>query len=119
MEERNWLEMDDEEIMAIATPIMDNLMQATTEIDHEKHVRDFSDHLKSIVTKENLEQQCREYQADIGFIGERELVGIFRRRGDVRVFWRQWYTQSEDEFVAFIHLVERDGRVIVVNVHTS
>jgi len=119
MEQRNWLEMSDEEIMAIATPIMDNLMQASTDIDHERHVRDFSEGLKTIVTKENLEQQCREYQADIGYIGKRELVGIFRRKGDARVFWRQWYTKSEDEFVAFIHLLERDGTIEVVNVLVS
>ena len=59
----NWLEMSDDEIMAIATPIMDNLMQASTNIDHERHIRDFSDNMKAIVTRENLERQCREYGA--------------------------------------------------------
>jgi len=112
----NSLGMTDAEIMAIAEPIMDNLMQASTEIDHERHVRDFSDRLKNIVTKENLQQQCKEYQADLGFFSKRELVGIYRRSTDVRVFWRQWYTKCGDEFIAFIHLKELDGRIQVVNV---
>ena len=47
----NWLNMTDDEIMGIANPIMDNLMQTSTDNDHEKHVRDFCEHLKSIVTK--------------------------------------------------------------------
>lgn len=115
----NWLTMSDEEIMAIAGPIMDNLMQASTDIDHEKHVRDFSDRLKEIVTEENLAQQCRTYQAELGYFATRELVGIFRKRTDVRVFWRQWYTKSEDEFLAFIHLKEVGGRIQVVNVSVS
>lgn len=115
----NWLEMSDDEIMQIAEPIMDNLMQASTDIDHEKHVRDFSDRMKKIVTKENLEQQCREYQADLGFFSQRDLVGIFRKQCDVRVFWKQWFTKSNDEYLAFVHLVDRDGRIEVVNASVS
>jgi hypothetical protein len=94
-------------------------MEASTEVDHERHVRDFSDRLKGIVTKENLEQQCHEYQMELGFFSTRELVGIFRKENDVRVFWRQWYTNSKNEYVAFLHLVENDGHVEVVNVSVS
>ncbi len=43
-------EMTDKEILNIVEPIMDNLMDASTEINHKKHTRDFSDRLKAIVT---------------------------------------------------------------------
>ncbi len=56
----DWPKMSDEEIMDIASPIMDNLMQASTDINHERHVRDFCPELKEVVTKENLEKQCKE-----------------------------------------------------------
>jgi len=115
----NWLQMTNEEVLAIADPIMDSLMQASTDIDHEKHVRDFSEKLKEIVTKENLEQQCKKYQKELGYFSEREFVGIFRKESDVRVFWRQWYTKSGNEFVAFIHLVENNGKIEIVNVSVS
>ena len=112
----NWLEMSNEDIMAIVNPIMDNLMQASTNIDHKKHVRDFSDRLKSIVTEENLKEQCRVYQEKLGFFAQRELVGIFRKKNDVRVFWRQWYTKSDDEFVAYIALHEKNNKIEITNV---
>lgn len=32
----------DKEILAIADSIMDNLMEGSTEIDHEKHTREIS-----------------------------------------------------------------------------
>lgn len=115
----NWLNMTDDEVMDIAKPIMDNLMQASTDIDHEKHVKDFSEHLKSIVTKENLQKQCKEYQEELGFFSKRELVGIFKKANDVRVFWKQWYTKSTDEYVAFIHLINNNGNIEVVNVSVS
>ncbi|MEA2047759.1 MAG: hypothetical protein U9O64_04850 [Campylobacterota bacterium] len=106
-------------IMNIANPIMDNLMQSSTDIDYEKHVINFSEHLKSIVTKENLQKQCKEYQKDLGYFSRRELVGIFKKATDVRVFWKQWYTKSTDEYVAFIHLKNNNGKIEVVNVSVT
>ena len=50
--------MSDEEIFRVANPIMDNLMDASTAIDHERHIRDFSERMKIIVTKEYLQKVC-------------------------------------------------------------
>ena len=115
----NWLEMSEDEILNIANPIMDNLMQASTDINHERHVRDFSERLKKIVTKENLEQQCDEYQNELGYFSDRELMGVVRKDTDVRIFWKQWYTKSNNEFLAFIHLIENNGKIEIVNVSVS
>jgi hypothetical protein len=51
----------DGEILAIATPIMDNLMDASTAIDQKRHVRDFTDRAKSVVTAERLKHICETY----------------------------------------------------------
>jgi hypothetical protein len=115
----NWLMLTDDEIMELVTPIMDNLMDASTEINHEKHVRDFSDNMKCIVSKKELEKQCKAYQELLGYFSKRELVGIFKKKGDVRVFWKQWYSKSDDEFLAFVHIVERDGKLEVLNASVS
>ena len=115
----NWLAMTDEQIMAIVSPIMDNLMQASTERDHARHIRDFSDNMKAIVTKENFDQQCREYQERLGVFTDRVLVGIFKKKTDVRVFWKQWYSKSDDEYLAFIHVIKRNGKLEVVNASVS
>lgn len=42
----------DQEILSVANPIMDNLMDASTKIDYERHIRDFTDRLKSVLSKE-------------------------------------------------------------------
>jgi hypothetical protein len=62
----NFEEMSEKEILDIANPIMDNLMQASTDIDHERHVQDFTDRAKAIVTKEHLEKVCKRYQEEKG-----------------------------------------------------
>jgi KaiC/GvpD/RAD55 family RecA-like ATPase len=40
--------MSESEILRIANPMMDNLMEAYTEIDHGRHVRDITDRMKNI-----------------------------------------------------------------------
>jgi hypothetical protein len=66
--------MSDEEILHIANPIMDNLMDASTAIDHARHIRDFSDRMKTLVTKEYLQKVCEKYQREKGYFTRRESV---------------------------------------------
>ena len=105
--------MSDKEILAIVEPLMNNLMEGSTEIDHAKHTRDFTQRMKDIVTEERLEKMCADYQARIGLFTDRELVGIFRRSNSVAVVWRQWCSKTSDEFVAEAVVVEQDGRYLV------
>ncbi len=110
------MQKSDEEILKVAGPIMDNLMTASTDIDHERHVRDFTERLKSLVTKEYLEKVCRQYQAGKGFFSKRECVAIFRRPESVAIVWRQWFTKQQGEFVAEMVLVEQNSRYLVDHV---
>lgn len=103
----------DEEILKVANPLMDNLMAASTVIDHARHVADFTDRLKAIVTKEHLEKVCRQYQSEKGYFAGREVVAIFRRPQSIAVVWKQRFTKQPGEFVAEMVLVEKDGRYLV------
>jgi len=106
----------DAEILEIANPIMDNLMEASTRIDFAGHTRDFTERLKAIVTKEYLEKVCRKYQEEKGFFSQREFVALFRRPGAVAVVWKQGFTKKEGEFVAEILIVEQGSRFLVDHV---
>ena len=101
----------DDKILEIVEPLMDNMLEGSTQIDHAKHVRDFTDRLKVIVTDEKLSAMCEDYQEKLGFFDKREVVAIFRRQHSVAVTWRLWFTKSTDEFVCEAMFVERDGRL--------
>lgn len=106
----------DEEILKIANPIMDNLMDASTAIDHARHVADFTDRLKAIVTKEYLERVCRHYQSEKGYFAAREVVAVFRRPQSIAIIWKQRFTKQPGEFVAEMVMIEKDGRYLVDHV---
>lgn len=109
-------EMSEEEILAIANPLMDNLMAASTEIDHARHVRDFTARLKDIVTKEYLQKVCEQSQADKGYFSEREPVAVFRRPDSAAIVWKQSFTRAQGEFVAEKVLLNESGKYLVDHV---
>lgn len=106
----------DEEILKIVDPIMDNLMAASTDIDHQRHVRDFTDRIKDIVTEQYLQQVCVQYQSHKGFFTEREFVAIFRRPDSIAVIWRQRFSKVPGDYVAELVLVEQNSRYLVDHV---
>ena len=63
--------MTDHAVMAIANPIMDNLMDASSAIDHERNVSAFTERAKSIVTAEHFRHLCEEYQREKGDFARR------------------------------------------------
>jgi len=109
----NFQQLSEAEILAIATPIMDNLMQASTDIDHTAHVQDFTDRAKSIVTKEHLERVCKQYQSDKGIWQERVPIAVFRRADSAAIIWKQYCSKAKGEYVAEIVLVHQKGKFLV------
>lgn len=108
----NFQELSEDEILQIATPIMDNLMDASTQIDHERHIQDYTGRLKEFVTAEHLKKVCENYQEEKGFFSTRELVAIFRRPNSAAIIWKQYFTKAEGEFVAEMVLVHQNGRYL-------
>ena len=106
-------QMSDSEILNIANPIMDNLMEASTDIDHERHIRDFTERMKAIVTEDHLQKVCEQYQSEKGFFSQRETVAVFKRPNSAAVVWKQYFTKAEGEFVAEMVLVNKNGEYLV------
>jgi hypothetical protein len=106
----------DAEILAVADPIMDNLMEASTAIDFERHTRDFTERAKAMLSPEGLRLICEQYQSSKGFFGARKFVAVFRRPDSVAIVWRQAFTKVPGEFVAELVLVQRDGKYLVEHV---
>lgn len=108
----NFEAMSEQEILDIANPIMDNLMTASTHIDHAAHVRDFTDRMKQMVTHDYLESVCLQYQSEKGFFTERLPVAVFKRPNSAAIVWKQFFSKAKGEFVAEMVLVHRDGKYL-------
>ena len=103
----------DAEILAVADPAMDNLMEASTAIDYERHTKEFTKRARSVLSRSAFESICAEYQRTKGFFARREFVAVFRRPGSVAVVWRQWFTKAPGEYVAELVLVQENDKYLV------
>lgn len=108
----NFEEMSEDEILHLANPIMDNLMDASTKIDHERHVKDFTERMRNIVTKEYLQKVCEKYQAEKGFFSDRQTIAVFKRPNSAVIIWKQSFTKAQGEFVAEMVLVHQNGKYL-------
>lgn len=115
----DWKNLSDNAVMEIATPIMDNLMQAATECDYERHVRDFCLEAKQGLEKDGFENQCRAYQEAWGHFTERELLGVVKKSTSALIVWRQWCAKSDDQFIASLRLIENNDHIQVSDVGVS
>ncbi len=105
--------LTDDEILEIVEPIMSNMMEGSTEINHAKHSRDFTERMLCIVTPEHLRWTCDNYQAKWGYFGRREFVALFRRADSVVVTWRQFCSRSSDVRVAEAVFVSDGDRILI------
>ena len=105
--------LTDDEILELVEPIMTNMMAGSTEINHAKHCRDFTERMLCIVTPEHLRWVCDDYQARWGFFGRREFAALFRRSDSVAVIWRQYCSRSSDVRVAEAVFVSEGGRILI------
>ena len=107
------MKKSDNEILEIINPIMDNLMEGSTEINHEKHTQDFTERLKNVVKKSGFDIMCKGYQSRWGIFQERTAVAVFRRENSVAVVWKQECSKTDDEYVAEAVFVKADGKYLV------
>lgn len=108
--------LSEQQIWDIANPIMDNLMDASTQLDYARHVRDFTGRMKAIVTPVYFQHVCQQYQAEKGYFSNRVPVAVFRRPDSAALVWKQSFTKVPGEFIAEMVLLHRDGRYWVDHV---
>jgi hypothetical protein len=110
-EAMNFLEMDDERILGIVDPIMDSCLNGSNENNHAKHVRDFTERMRNIVTPENLKMQLSHEPR--AFFTNREFVHLFRRQSSIGVVWKQYISTNNDELMNQAIFVEKDGEILI------
>ena len=104
----------DEEVLQIATPIMDNLMEASTERNWSRHTKDFTESARLHLTEPELIRQCEIYQSRHGYFADREFLGITRHPQYVNIIWKQKMTKSPGEYLATLTLVQNAEKYEVV-----
>ena len=109
-------DLSDAELLKVAVPIMDNLMDASTHVDYKRHVRDFSERAKASLDESQFLRICEHYQRERGYFADRSLLGILRRPESVVIIWKQTFTEAQGDYLAELFLAEHNGRPVIERV---
>ena len=100
-----------DEILQIVEPIMDNCLEGSNEGNYEKHTRDFTDRIKSIVTPDELQRQLSN-EPKVYFTN-REFLHLFRRNNSVGIVWKQLTSLNNDELINQAIFKEIEGNILI------
>ena len=107
----HFTKMTQKEILKLINPLMDNCLAGSNEDNHGKHVKDFTERMKGIVTPENLRNQLS--QTPRAYFTRREFSHLFRRKNSIGVVWKQSISTSTDELMNQAIFVEKQNKILI------
>ncbi|MDJ0893027.1 MAG: hypothetical protein QNK18_17770 [Gammaproteobacteria bacterium] len=107
----NITQMTDEEILAIAHPMWDDLIKYSNKGQYGKFVRHFSYNLLFGLNEVEVGKQFVKSELTRNLSKERDYLGIIRRGEHVTVLYRQRSTKKEGEWLGRLVLGFEDGEV--------
>jgi hypothetical protein len=116
----NFNDQTDEEILSIANPFLDNIIDASNEINYEKFARDLSKNLKNQFSETDFVEQQKVFQEKFGKITKnREFIRCLRRKQSVSILWVTSFEKVDGEVLAAMQIDEEDGEMKVLVVRIS
>ena len=110
------LSMSDSEILKIADPVRQDVIDGSNSKNWELHSRNFpADVIKNEDIRKDVERQWQEDESvsspRTALSRDSHYLGIIRKKDMVGVLWKQTSTKSEEEYLLKILLKEIDGEI--------
>lgn len=106
-----FFEKSDEEILEIAEPIWDNLIEASNEMNYEKISMRFSKSMLEEASETNLNKQWETNELLTGLSTRREYLGCLRQGRFVTVLWKQISFKVQGDYLAKLVLGTENDEV--------
>ena len=106
-----FIKMQENEILKIVEPVIDNCLNGFNENNHAKHTRDFTERMRKIVTPENLKLQLSKEPRAV--FTERKFIYLFRRQSSIGIIWKQYISTSNDELMNQAIFLEKNEKILI------
>tara|TARA_Y100000589_G_C27083071_1_gene600517 strand:+ start:450 stop:794 length:345 start_codon:yes stop_codon:yes gene_type:complete len=112
-------DLKDEEVFEIVKPIWINMNDCSNRVDYFGFSKDFDDELKSKITKERFESQCKKHPILTSLVVDAEPIACIRRKEGYGIVFRQLSTTQEGEFMGnlVVNLSGKKPKVIDATIY--
>lgn len=107
------LELDDESVLKVVEPMMNDIMAGVAHRDYKRHSAHFSVTLKSSLGPEEFLLACDQRENEWGLPGVREVVAIFRKEKSFTLIWDQHFDKTPGQVVAMTTVAVKGGRYFI------
>jgi hypothetical protein len=106
-----FFEKPEEEILKIAEPMWENLIEGSNERDYAKISKQFSKKMLANVDEVNMSHQWESSDILTSLSTRRELLGCLRRGRFVTVLWKQLSFKVQGDYLATLVLGVEDQEI--------
>jgi hypothetical protein len=110
----NILELSDDEVIKIATPILGTIIQGTNEKNWDLFTTHISDSMKTEQDRKLIEGQWSKDEFPSNLRSEREFLCIIRKIDCVLILWKTKSKDTKEDFLEMLYLQSQDGDVKVI-----
>ena len=107
----NLLEKTDKEILEIADPLLDNLVESSNNKDYLGFIKHFSKAMILAASEVEIGKQWTNIEMLTSLSNEREYFGCLRRNSHVTVLYKQTSSKVSGEFLGRLVLGVEDDKV--------
>ncbi|WDE06301.1 hypothetical protein SG34_005085 [Thalassomonas viridans] len=114
----NILKQSDEEILKIANPILDTILQGINEKNWQLFSTHFAESMKTDEARKNITEQWANPELPQQFSLEREFLAVLRQKDCVLVLWKNQSNDIEGECLEMLYLQSQGEEVKVIGTWT-
>jgi len=107
------VESTDEQIIALAEPLLQNLLDGANALNYEKFTHDFSHSMKTVMPHDLFMEQTIGLQHVRGKCVSRKPLGVLRKNKTALVVWSAQYEKTDDDMLIQLKLVFENDKLVI------
>lgn len=111
--EKPIVEKTDKQIIALAEPLLQNLLDGANAMNYEKFTHDFSHSMRTVMPHELFMEQTIGLQHVRGKCVSRKPLGVLRKNKTALVIWSSQYEKTDDDMLIQLKLVYEKDKLAI------
>ena len=110
---QNIVDLTDTEIIELAEPLLQNLLDGSDELNYEKFGRDFSHGMKTVMPHGMFMEQSVGIRQVRGKCVARKALGVLRKNKTALVIWCAQYEKTSDDMLIQLKLNYENDQLVI------
>jgi hypothetical protein len=109
----NIVDHSDEEIIALAEPLLQNMLDGGYALNYSKFSRDFSHGMRSTIPEDLFAEQSIAVNRARGQCVSRQPLGVLRKNKTALIVWSAHFDKSNDDMLVQLKVTYDDGKLAI------